>query len=512
MRRSQLLENIFLIGGDLIMLPFNPGGHAAYQNHVVTNLRKYYPNPSLIPKSTWDIIERFFALDLTQVDILMKGRYSVFGPEPRLPSCMLRSDLLSLEFKITSVTNWAAAMKTCPLYAFLSGFDVGDTPGVGTFYDFFDRLWISENDNFSPHLRQPKVKNVKNPGKKGSKADPVEKTTVDELLESLSLNPVSDDQPYSLLFHIYKEQFLDISVQNGLVSLERLSVSGDGTSVYTSSMERKKRICNCLDSGVRDCECNRYYSQPDCNTGWDSLWDCYYFGYNLYVLVDSASCSDLPVFPLFHPASRHDSHAFVYSFFTMKAFIPDCRVEKLLLDSAHDAMAIYEYCRKNKISPFIDLNDKRGQKVKYKTDLLIDKRGIPYCPAGLKMRRDGPEPSKYRLKFRCPQMSRKYGNNCANPCSDADFGRTVHLPVKDNPRLFNIPARDTQEWKQIYNGRTSSERSNKRQKIDFLLENGNHRSSKMWYCRLYCIMMLQHLNAWGLSSEHSLKSLVTQAA
>ena len=24
------------------MLPVNPGGHAAYQNFVVTNLRKYY--------------------------------------------------------------------------------------------------------------------------------------------------------------------------------------------------------------------------------------------------------------------------------------------------------------------------------------------------------------------------------------------------------------------------------------------------------------------------------------
>lgn len=27
------------------MLPVNPGGHSAHQTHVVTNLRKYYPNP-----------------------------------------------------------------------------------------------------------------------------------------------------------------------------------------------------------------------------------------------------------------------------------------------------------------------------------------------------------------------------------------------------------------------------------------------------------------------------------
>jgi hypothetical protein len=62
---------------------------------------------------------------------------------------MHRSFLLALEFKITSVTDWAASMKTCPLYAIVSGFDFGDTPGVGTFYDFFDRLWLSDDDNYS---------------------------------------------------------------------------------------------------------------------------------------------------------------------------------------------------------------------------------------------------------------------------------------------------------------------------------------------------------------------------
>ena len=28
------------------MLPVNSGGHSAYQNFVIENLRKYYPDPS----------------------------------------------------------------------------------------------------------------------------------------------------------------------------------------------------------------------------------------------------------------------------------------------------------------------------------------------------------------------------------------------------------------------------------------------------------------------------------
>ena len=38
------------------MLPVNCGSHSDYQNFVVTNLRKYYPNPDSIARSTWDII------------------------------------------------------------------------------------------------------------------------------------------------------------------------------------------------------------------------------------------------------------------------------------------------------------------------------------------------------------------------------------------------------------------------------------------------------------------------
>ena len=118
------------------MLPVNPGGHAAYQDFVVTNLRKYYPDPDAFSRVTWDIIERFWNLDLSYTDELLRSKYSVFGPKPRTPSCMQRSYLLSIDFKIHSLTDWAAQLKINPLYAILSGFEFGDTPGVGTFYDF----------------------------------------------------------------------------------------------------------------------------------------------------------------------------------------------------------------------------------------------------------------------------------------------------------------------------------------------------------------------------------------
>ena len=423
------------------MLPVNCGSHADYQNFVVTNLRKYYPDPSALARSTWDIIERFWNLDLSFTDTFMADKYSKFGPAPRTPSSIQRSYLLSIDFKVTSITEWAAQLKINPLYAILSGFEPGNTPGVGTFYDFINRLWNSDDDHMSPHIHPLKIK-VKKPKTKGTKADSVEKVTVAELLPILENTGFKlDEQPYSSLFKIYQKEFLDVSVSTGLIHSDALALADDGTPVVTSHRERKKRICKCKENGITDCKCDRYFSQPDCDIGWDS---------------------------------------------------------------AHDAMPYYQYFKRENITPFIDLNGKGVRPPVYKNDFTIDKDGVPVCPSGCLMRRDGVEVAKGRMKFKCPKISHKNGCiscTCETPCSDAKYGRTVHLVMKDNPRLFNNPPRSSKEWKLEYNARTSAERSNKREKLDFKLEDGRHRSTKMWYCRLYHILMLQHLDAWNLPFE-----------
>jgi hypothetical protein len=219
-----------------------------------------FPLCYIVP-SVFRTLMRFWNLDLSFTDTFMADKYSKFGPAPRTPSSMQRSYLLSIDFKVTSITEWAAQLKINPLYAILSGFEPGNTPGVGTFYDFINRLWNSDDDHMSPHIHPLKTK-VKKPKTKGTKAD---------------------------------------SVSTGLIHPDSLALAGDGTPVVTSHRERKKRICKCKDNGITDCKCDRYFSQPDCDIGWDSSRDCYYHGYDLYMLVDSQS--DLPVFPHFCCAS-----------------------------------------------------------------------------------------------------------------------------------------------------------------------------------------------------------------
>ena len=133
------------------LLPINCGSHSDYHNFIVTNLRKYYPNPDALAKSTWYIIERFGNLDLSET-------YT----------------LLSIDFKVTSLTEWASGVKINPLYAILRGFEVGDTPGVGTIYNFINRcLFDSDDSHMSSHIHPLKTK-VKKPKSKRTKADSVE--------------------------------------------------------------------------------------------------------------------------------------------------------------------------------------------------------------------------------------------------------------------------------------------------------------------------------------------------
>lgn len=125
---------------------------------------------------------------------------------------MHRSYLPSIDFKIYSLTDWAVQLKTHPLFATLSRFELGDAPDVGTFYDFLIRLQILSFPIFLPIYILLK--------RKGAKADLVNKVSVDQLLRQLeSTSFVLDKQPYASLFKIYHREFLSQSLAKGLILL-----------------------------------------------------------------------------------------------------------------------------------------------------------------------------------------------------------------------------------------------------------------------------------------------------
>jgi hypothetical protein len=146
--------------------------HNDYQNFVIENLRKYYSGGLLaLVNSDWPIIHKLWITDLSGVHHLLINTYADKGPPGYPPSNMLRAYLLSLLVEPTmSLTKWVDQLRRVPLYAIISGFEPHETPAIGTFYDFFNRLWLSDQNNFHGHVKPKKrKKSKKKKPKKGKK-------------------------------------------------------------------------------------------------------------------------------------------------------------------------------------------------------------------------------------------------------------------------------------------------------------------------------------------------------
>ena len=85
------------------MLPVNIGGHSAYQDTFVSEFLKFYPDPFVLSKDTWDYIVQFWYLDLSPTDSIIQ-ECILSLPLNQDPFLHARSYLLSLKLKVTSIT------------------------------------------------------------------------------------------------------------------------------------------------------------------------------------------------------------------------------------------------------------------------------------------------------------------------------------------------------------------------------------------------------------------------
>ncbi|MCD1259201.1 transposase [Paenibacillus athensensis] len=485
--------------------------HSQYQHFVVHQLRLHYPR-GFLPFIAKDLplLLKFWLTDLSGTAALLQHTFHVKGPIPHDPANLLRSYLLMLQMKEVSVTRWVAGLHRCDFFAILSGFEPGHIPGVGTFYDFFRRLWSSPKAHLTGRMKPALSKPPK--GKKGEKAPTTSTGKVERLAARIAKYPLSRvTSPCDTLFALFREQFLMISASLGLLGdVQNLSIAADGTPLRTSAFPRSKRLCDCREKGFPSCSCKRLYTQPDCDVGWDSSRECYFHGYHLYMLTAADSKHDLPLYPRLHRASRHDSISILVSSGEFSSRFPGWAWKKVLLDAAHDAMPIYRHFLDKQVEPFIDLNKRKAGILKYKDDISLSPHGIPICKKGLEMKSDGFDYARRRRKYRCPLVKNRV-LTCDTPCSNASCGRTIYLYAKDNPRLFPPVARGSEEWKRIYSRRTTVERCNKREKVDYMLEAAKHRSTRMWTIRLYGIMMCQHMDAWAEERTLDLQSILFAA-
>ncbi|MEN6413757.1 MAG: hypothetical protein ABFC84_13510 [Veillonellales bacterium] len=449
--------------------------------------------------------------DLSKVTAIVADRYSnSFGPVARDPADMFRSLLLMEILHERSIDTWVNTMRSTPVFAILSGFLPEDVPGVGTFYDFIRRLWLSSSAHLANKIHKPRHKPKK--GKKKGEKSPMKKPGIVKRLVDryLEYPPDFHSRPHDLFQKIFKECFVVPSAKHGILgNLDALAIAGDGSSVRTGASRYGKLICDCRKNGILTCNCPRKYSDPDASWGWDSYREEYYYGRTLYAFTAADSPYDLPVYLNFFKAYRHDSLAFVYSFFDFIQLNPEFKLAECLLDSAHDAYAIYKLLHHYDIAAFIDLNSRNDVSCSSQRDFSFTKEGIPVCPAGHIMAYNGFCKDRQRHKWRCPRTRKSWSTSCDSPCSNSAYGRVIYTREQDNLRFFTRIPRGSALFKEHYRRRTSSERCFKRLKEDYLWERKTKtRTSANWYFRAFSTAMCLHIDAWVKHLKLDMRDLI----
>lgn len=460
------------------MLP-HPKTHDEYLEHLSSHLSK--PDIS-IPLRHAHIANLLRGADLSALSKIVKPLYSDRGRPARDPTDMLRSLLAMVLCEFTSIDAWVSAMRSFPYYAIISGFDPSDIPGVGTLFEFVNRI--------AEQKKRPRA---------FARARPHRKTDVSPnygIVERIA-KAIEAGRVFSIgiLEQIFHELFVKRSIESGLIDPSCLYLAGDGTKIKTHASGHAKKVCKCDGK----CDCPRLYNDVDASWGYDSYHGTWVYGYSLYVLSSYhlEDSFELPVSLMLGGATRHDSILGLLALHRASDLLK-LPIRVVSLDSAHDALPIYRLCHERfGISPIIDLNERN---LKYGL-LEVTPLGIPICPAGYPMYYWGHCPDRGRLKYRCPAKTTKGGRESIScpfdlKCSPSTYGRTVYTYPKSNYRLFTSIPRGSPAWQAHYAKRTSVERCHKRVKLDFGLSLTRTTGKRRWLFRAILAAMCMHMEAW----------------
>jgi hypothetical protein len=297
-----------------------------------------------------------------------------------------------------------------------------------------------------------------------------------------------------------------------LGDLSSLIIAGDGSSLESGASCSGKPVCECRKEGLYNCKCDRLYSDPTADWGWDSYRECYFFGHTFYQQVVSTSGHDLPVHLTIGPASETDFTLSLKSLDRLQKAMREnsieVKIEAVALDAGHDALGIYEYLEAKQIKPCIALNHRTGLPSATGTAQQVNKEGVPLCPAGLEMRRHSRSPL-HRLYYNCPVKrpthieGKTVWKSSVEQCPlkvlcqpTTKMGPVVYVRSDQDPRLYPQIARDSARYKQIMKLRTGCERSNSVKKVTHNLGQRPCRSSTHYLVRLYLVSIIAHAKAW----------------
>ncbi len=435
-------------------------------------------------------------LNLDPALTILKSLYSSLKrSKPRNPICMFRSLILMALLKFSGITAWVNETRSSSFIAIMCGFEPGDTPGIGTYYDFMQRIidgpyqkpcqHTVRRSAYSTgrHLRD--LKEEKQTRK--SEIDPNHSQSeklVKELIP-LSDNPRPND------FHKIIEDLLIKtgvipSVEAGLIpNLENVIISGDGSILKTAASANGKAACTCRSKGIYKCDHARYYTSPTAKFCHDHIHDCFIFGDRYYHLILAENGHDFPLNTYMPGGNESD---YTLSLKSLDRFIKAARENGLDMnigifcgDGHHDSYPFYEYLGEKNIIPVVPLSKSSQDKdikqiyphLSSDNTVRLDTDGTPLCPANKRMRHHNYSKRLKKHVYCCSAKRNTHRNgkstyifhqcDCPNEqdCKpDSPLGPFVYVKSETDPRLYPPIPRDSRKFKKLMNQRSASERVN----------------------------------------------------
>jgi len=485
--------------------------HVQYQNFVHDMLTKFYieTKQQITLTTNFLYISKLWNADLTGIVPFMRTYYSAStqGAPPKDPVAMFRSFILMSFNGETSISDWVDTLRSNPFFAIVSGFlpaclgysrikglDADPIPGIGTFYDFMDRLIRQDRKLFRSKLRRRRRK-PKSKQKKNRKMDSPPTTLTERLFNRIIKFSHSKlpDSIESLLNKILKELFVLPSLKMGLLGdPNKFNIAGDGTCMPTHASHFGKKVCKCELKRGEQCNCERIFTDPTATWGWDSYNEKYFYGHTLHSFTASDSFFSLPIHIKCVTGERHDSVTGIFALKELIDLYPELKFNYSIFDSGYDNVSFYLLNQFYNINPIIALNSRSSKPSSNDALIEFNEDGIPCAKKCVhKLRNWGIIKKSFRRKWLFPVQC----DSCKK--CDVSSNKTFYTPTANNPRYFGPVLRNTRQWKRLYKRRTTTERFNDRLKNDFKVKDAVIYSRERRVFRAFVAAFCCYIDAWS---------------
>ena len=211
--------------------------HAEYQQFISEAVASL--NTSQLKKlhSMSDSWHKLTSMNLDPVGDFLAPFYSNTGRPAINQPQILRSFVLMLDRKFTSLTKWTVELSGDDLLAMLIGCSPDSLPPLGSYFDFMNRLWL-RNPDFEKSGRGdlfPAGKNKKPSSKPGKNNKlPNRHSGITDKIADYALT----ERDFLFYYEKALQQLFSIaaispSVELGLIDPDNLTASGDGTCIHS---------------------------------------------------------------------------------------------------------------------------------------------------------------------------------------------------------------------------------------------------------------------------------------